>query len=656
MAALNPFFDDTDEEEDTEEDKNELTESSVPLPDPVKATSDTGENNEESTVDKDNDNSSSERQDDQDVGDMLEIEVNQTEFEELGGKDADKEDEDIEIISEANSRLKRTNITLASKAFTDNEDQVRTVLAKLVQFNKTGSYVTKGKVKSGILEVLEGEHMGKKGTFQVGCCYVWGYHLANANLMYHLRSGDNFHVSVTVKEGVDVDEAEVPLLIKKAWLGVKCDTPVISADNLEFSAWLIQRNITEEQFLLWITDKLPPKPFFPLKSDVYEAKVIMLIRENPKGDGALVRIVKEGDMKDNLAVFERDDFYLCGVHVGEADMRFLIRPGDSVNIQVKELSEREKKARCKKYPKLEEFEFNYTCLLAYTGDIRPRGPNLKPGESHELKTFLDQKGMSVEEFEQMRNIADDDMEIDTEADLQPPGTCINVKPAGTSNIVPLTSVSSQSSTTSLPASAPSVIQSGMGWLLNQPPNPPFPLPGTFPLPTPVGAQPFPLPTPVVSQVIPHPTPSSFPLQGSSTPVQDQHQCSSENAEKITKCTALITKAIAMKSSGNVRFSDLLVTEEDFELGYFLADILTAALVSGVQKNKKNKLFDKMGTGSEAVLGSMTRQLEMVNSQMINRPKPVDIIQTATNVALTASKPASQAMLEAQQKTLAALQV
>ena len=117
-------------------------------------------------------------------------------------------------------------------------------------------------------------------------------------------------------------------------------------------------------------------------------KVIMLIRENPKGDGALVRIVKEGDMKDNLAVFERDDFYLCGVHVGEADMRFLIRPGDNVNIQIKELTEREKKTRCKKYPKLEEFEFNYTCLLAFTGDIRPRGPNVRPGESQQLKMFL----------------------------------------------------------------------------------------------------------------------------------------------------------------------------------------------------------------------------------------------------------------------------
>ena len=42
------------------------------------------------------------------------------------------------------------------------------------------------------------------------------------------------------------------------------------------------------------------------------------------------------------------------------------------------------------------------------------------------------------------------------------------------------------------------------------------------------------------------------------------------------------------------------------------------------------------------------------SAALARPKPSDIIQAATNVALAANKPASQAMVEAQQKTLAAL--
>ena len=48
---------------------------------------------------------------------------------------------------------------------------------------------------------------------------------------------------------------------------------------------------------------------------------------------------------------------------------------------------------------------------------------------------------------------------------------------------------------------------------------------------------------------------------------------------------------------------------------------------------------------------------MVRAQMLSampKPKPSDIIQAATNVALAANKPASQAMMEAQQKTLASL--
>ena len=91
---------------------------------------------------------------------------------------------------------KRKDVTNIPRSKSDHgkvnnaEEVVVTVLAKLVQLNKSTSYMKKGKVKSGILEVLGGNHAGKKGGFQVGCCYVWGYHLADANLMYHLRSGE----------------------------------------------------------------------------------------------------------------------------------------------------------------------------------------------------------------------------------------------------------------------------------------------------------------------------------------------------------------------------------------------------------------------------------------------------------------------------------
>ena len=643
MAALNPFFNEADED-----DSGSAEEESGGLPEPVPVKVTTGD--KQSVI---NDNDKSEREEDE----TLELNVNQLEFEELGGtvalhkeatkksidKSKDKDEDDVEIIETSNRMNKKTPVeTIIHPESRPSSDPLYT--AKLIQLNKSGSYVTKGKVKSGTVEVLDGEYKGKKGFFQVGCCYVWGYHMANANLMYNLRSGDKFQVLITVKEGVAVDDVEVPLLVKKAWLGIKSEKPVLSADDLEFATWLIERNLSEEEFLQWISDKLPPKPFFPLKTEVYEAKVIMLIRENPKGDGALVRIVKEGDMRDNLAVFERDDFYLCGVHVGEADMRFLIRPGDTCSIQIRELSEREKKARCKKYPKLEEFEFNYTCLLAYTGEIRPRGPNMRPAESQELRMFLEQKGMSIQEFEEMRNISDDNFDLEgpeqsQSDDTEPPGTGVTPLPAPvTAAAYPAVSLPPAS----LPAAAPTPINSNMSWLLQSQAS--GGMVTQFPQPNPAA-----LAFPGIPAMFPQPSPA---LTQTKAPT-------SEQVEKIAKCNSLVARAVLIGSGQRKNISELLKTDEDFELGYFLADILTSALVSGVQNKVKSKVFDKMGTGASAALDSQSRQLDMVRAQLLPalaRPRPLkaDIIQAATNVALAANKPASQAMVEAQQKTLAFL--
>ena len=47
-----------------------------------------------------------------------------------------------------------------------------------------------------------------------------------------------------------------------------------------------------------------------------------------------MRITNEGSLKDRLVLFEREDMYVCGVSVGAADMRLLIRPGDKISLQV----------------------------------------------------------------------------------------------------------------------------------------------------------------------------------------------------------------------------------------------------------------------------------------------------------------------------------
>ena len=113
----------------------------------------------------------------------------------------------------------------------------------------------------------------------------------------------------------------------------------------------------------------------------------------------------------------------------------------------------------------------------------------------------------------------------------------------------------------------------------------------------------------------------------------------------------------MEGGNRQKISDLLSTEEEIQLGYFLADIFTSSLVANVQNKVKANLFNKMGSWVGEALNSMNRQLEMVKNQIIrNKPKPGEIIQVATDVAIAGSKPMSQAMAEAQQNTLAAIQV
>ena len=382
----NPFFDEEDEEAE-----EALPEPVGVLEENVIGEADDLESEKDATVDmevveEDVGDANLDKSDDVEAvdregsveEDMLELEVNPAEFKDLAGVDSTtdgskavevvKEDEDIEIIEHVvtakkkkfNDNVKKPEQTpvvptLPSpvsvqkpKASTSNgtkaavsespvaiseislpvveEEEVEVVKAKLVQFRKSSSVMKRGKVEAGVLEVLEGEHKGRTVTFQASATYAWGHHLVQANLMYHLRLGELLLVQLLEAKGS-------LLLAKRVWLGSrKVPEQEDSGDGLEMRAWLLERSLSQAAFQQWVRDVLPPKPFFPLKSEQFEAKVIMLIRENPKGDGALVRITTDGNMKDDLVVFERDDFYLCGVHLGEADMRFLLRPGDQVKL------------------------------------------------------------------------------------------------------------------------------------------------------------------------------------------------------------------------------------------------------------------------------------------------------------------------------------
>merc|ERR1712106_1144942 len=148
---------------------------------------------------------------------------------------------------------------------------------------------------------------------------------------------------------------------------------------------------------------------------------------------------------------------------------------------------------------------------------------------------------------------------------------------------------------------------------------------------------------------------SFPPPCSSVPVVSTPVLSSgPDMKKITKCSSLVAKAVILGNAKDPRVGDMLKTEEDIEHGFFLAQMFTSALVANVQGHLKEKLKARVGSSYGEVLSSMNRQLDMAKNQLMNSLSKKDIIHAAATSAISPHKPMSQAMLLAQQSTLASL--
>ena len=178
-----------------------------------------------------------------------------------------------------------------------------------------------------------------------------------------------------------------------------------------------------------------------------------------------------------------------------------------------------------------------------------------------------------------------------------------------------------------------MLPSPMNWLVNPPPV--------------VGMYPPPILPPMIPTM-------PFPAPCTSIPPVTAEAGAGPNMDKITKCSALVAKAVMMGNAKDSRISELLKTEEDIENGFFLAQMFTSALVANVQGHLKEKLKAKVGSSYGEVLSSMNRQLDMSQRQLLNSVSQKDIIQAAATTATVAQKPMSQAMLLAQQSTLASL--
>ena len=119
-----------------------------------------------------------------------------------------------------------------------------------------------------------------------------------------------------------------------------------------------------------------------------------------------------------------------------------------------------------------------------------------------------------------------------------------------------------------------ILPSPMSWLVNPPPV--------------VGMYPPPILPPMMPTM-------PFPAPCTSIPPVTAEAGSGPNMDKITKCSALVAKAVMMGNAKDARISDLLKTEEDIENGFFLAQMFTSALVANVQGHLKEKLKAKVCT-------------------------------------------------------------
>ena len=316
-----------------------------------------------------------------------------------------EEDDDIVVIDEIkvdeSKHVKKAIVeeTRLEGANDEPEEDVEEMIkcrAKMIQLRKKSTSPT-DRVASGIMEITEGQHKGQKAFFLANTLYVWGHHLSKADLNYNVRSGDEYIVEAVKNQ----DQKFYAFKVKRGWMGQETKKPVAVTSDRTFAEWLESRNLGYSEFMKWINGELPKKHFFPLPSEVFQAKVCSLYREQGQTTTGLLKITSPGcELEGKYAAFDREDFYLHGVNVGKSDLGFACRAGDNVMCQLEPILIAQKK----KYQKVIKDSVNYEHLayLVYVGEHRPKSATMTAFESVGLAELLAKNGMTAREFEDMR--------------------------------------------------------------------------------------------------------------------------------------------------------------------------------------------------------------------------------------------------------------
>ena len=299
--------------------------------------------------------------------------------------------------------------------------------ARLVQLQKPP--MEGGKTFSAILEITEGQFAGQQVGTSNWKTSVFGHGLSNATLTYFLNYGDECEVEYSVGHSKPIGQplafAEATPTVVRTWFGSRT---IPERGNPEFEEWLKSRNTDEAQFLNWIRNLLPIKPYLPLPGDVYVGRVFASIQESNGSAtcGLFVKVVTKlatvetilattvdpevpQDLKEDaeeqkkVAILMRDDLYICGVAVKFSDLKSLFTNGDDIKCQIRPITTSDRSQLAKELAQRPvESTVTHVAYLGYVGPKRPQQATLSPDDAAHLDKFLTSKGLSIQDFKTMR--------------------------------------------------------------------------------------------------------------------------------------------------------------------------------------------------------------------------------------------------------------
>lgn len=193
------------------------------------------------------------------------------------------------------------------------------------------------KTVSGVMEIIEGNFVGRKAVFVNSSVVLFGRNLKDANLMDIFHISDQYNVTI-------LEPARSEAQIGRAWIG--STTPIQQRDlerNPEFQSWL-QRHEMENfaKFVAVVEGKTIFSPYFPIipleKRVKYPAVVNSIYpptKELPNHFGLLK--ITNGPLANQIVPFEPDDLFIFMYSLGRCeDLSQILFSGEKLQCEIRQ--------------------------------------------------------------------------------------------------------------------------------------------------------------------------------------------------------------------------------------------------------------------------------------------------------------------------------